>query len=118
MTTPRRKLIVERGSNPILVLVWRDAETCIPIDLAGYTAKLYIRETAQSDTLLEEWSTALGTIALNAGGETGRIEVNADTRTSNWVKGVYDLAVYPGGDEAQGRRLQEGVAVLSWGVSR
>jgi hypothetical protein len=117
MAAVRRKLVVERGANPILVLNWKDAEG-LGRDLSGYTAKLHIRAAITDATLLEDWTTANAAITLNADGVNGRITVSADTRSSTWHRGVYDLEVYPGGDESQGRRLLQGEAELSWDVSR
>lgn len=64
-----------------------------PIDLTGYTVKAQVRETPGSETVLAEWSTANGRLAIPLP-ETGAIvfEIPAvETSGYTWAEGVWDM---------------------------
>jgi hypothetical protein len=71
------------------------ADTALPVNLTGCTAKLQIRPTAESSEVLLELSTQNSGITL--GGITGQIRVyvtDEQTAAFTWIQGVYDLFIY------------------------
>lgn len=69
-------------------------ETATPVNLTGCTAKLQVRPTVDSSTVLLELSTSSG---ITLGGTSGSIRVLVtDEQTSQftWNQGVYDLFIY------------------------
>ena len=70
-------------------------EDSTPVNLTGCTAKLQVRPTADSATVLIELSTQNDGIIL--GGVSGNIKIIvSDEATSlfTWNQGVYDLFIY------------------------
>lgn len=63
-----------------------------PIDLAGYTARMQIREKLTSTTVLEELTTANGKIVLNNTNKTISLVLSATaTEAYTFKTGVYSL---------------------------
>lgn len=113
MPAAKLNLTVEQGATFVKRLVWRD-KAKRPISLSGYTAKMQIRESASSATVLFELSTANGRISMPGSGVIEMTIAVADT--FNVKNGVYDLMLYaPSGQQI---RLVEGKVVVSPGVTR
>lgn len=63
-----------------------------PLDLTGYSARMQVRSSVGSDTVLLELTTEDGGIVIDA--LTGTIELRVDAVASaaiTWTQGVYDL---------------------------
>lgn len=116
MAAETHNITIEQGATFTLSLVWRDSDNAL-IDLTGYTARMQVRKTHRSDTVLLNFTTANGAITL--GGAAGTIEVeglatltdDVDART-----GVYDLEL----EDSTGfvTRLIEGSVVIKPEVTR
>jgi hypothetical protein len=70
-----------------------------PVDLAGFSARMQIRQSLTATTFLLELTTVNGRIALDNALKTITLTVSAvDTAALTWKTGVYDLElVSPGG---------------------
>lgn len=89
----------------------------LPVDLTGYTARMQIRDTVNSTTVLEELTTENGGITITAA--TGKIELLLDateTAAIDWFEGVYDLELIAAGGEVD--RIISGTVVVSDEVTR
>jgi len=88
------KYAIERGATwRVRIQLVDDDE--IPLSLIGYTAKMQVRKTISSSTVLAELSTANGRISLTDGA-LGYIDLeitSADTTPMEWNRGVYDLEI-------------------------
>lgn len=63
-----------------------------PVDLAGYTARMQIREKLTSTTVLEELTTANGKVLIDNTAKTISLVLSAQaTEAYTWKTGVYSL---------------------------
>jgi hypothetical protein len=113
MPAAKLNLLVEQGADFSKRLVWRDKNKR-PVPLSGWVAKMQVRASASSPTVLFELSTENGRITLPG---SGVIQMDIDAAdTQNFVAGVYDLKLM--GPAGQDIRLVEGKITLSPGVTR
>ena len=105
---------IEQGTTLNKQMVWKDS-TGAPVDLSGYTARMQLRPSISSDTVLLDLTTENGGITL--GGALGTITLHfTDAQTSALTKGgVYDIEVVTGGNVT---RLIQGAISLSKEVTR
>jgi hypothetical protein len=69
-----------------------------PVDLAGYTARMQIRATKASTTILLELTTANGRITIDNTAKTITLTISAvDTAALTFLEGVYDLELISAG---------------------
>jgi hypothetical protein len=128
-------VFLEQGTTLDATFTWRQAPTPEalaadpdavgdPIDLTGYSARMQVRQSLNSPTVIHEFSTANGSIELGGSEGTVRILADADT-TAGWSWGsasaskmsaVYDLEL----EDADGktRRLLEGKFTVKREVTR
>lgn len=86
-------IICEQGATFVRTLVWQD-ENEAPINLYGYTARMQVRPTVQSATVLVSLTTANGGIALTAATGTITLSMPASmTDTLPARRAVYDLEI-------------------------
>ena len=114
MTAAVYTFAIEQGADYDKPLVWRDS-TGNPVNLTGYTARMQLRPSVSSDTVLLDLTTENGGITL--GGATGEITLHfTESNTSPLVKGgVYDLEMIIGGKV---KRLVQGSITVSREVTR
>jgi len=63
-----------------------------PVDLAGYTARMQIREKVTSETVLENLTTSNGKILINNTSKSISLILSAaSTESYTWKSGVYSL---------------------------
>lgn len=105
---------IEQGTDYDKPTVWKDS-TGNPVNLTGYTARMQLRPSVSSETILLELTTENGGITL--GGATGEITLHfTESNTSPLVKGgVYDLEMIIGGKV---KRLVQGTITVSREVTR
>lgn len=118
MGVARTNLTIEQGAAFLRIVIYRD-NNGNPVDLTGYTAKMQIRKTKDSSTVILELSTSNGLLVL--GGVSGTITMalaTGDTDPLDFVWGRYDLELYPDGDTTQAIRLLEGKINLSKQVTQ
>jgi hypothetical protein len=111
-------LTIEQGATFSLVITYKDNDT--PIDLSGYTARMQVRATAESATVLIELTTANGRIVLGpwSGGAAGTITLTiaaADTAALTAGRALYDLELISGSVVT---RLIQGVCTISRNITR
>lgn len=89
-------ILADQGATFARELVYKDS-TGTPINLTGYTAKMEVRPTIGSATLLLTLSTANGRITL--GGAAGTITLSVPAANMNFDPGsfAYDLEVTSAG---------------------
>jgi hypothetical protein len=69
-----------------------------PVDLTGYTARMQIRQSLQSDTVLLELTTENGGIVIDTGASTITLNIDAtDTAAIDWQQGVYEVEMTSSG---------------------
>ncbi len=116
MPAAKKDLYIEQGATFEFSLVWTD-ETDTPKDLTGFSARMQIRATVESNTALVSLTSPSGGMSIVAA--EGRVNVlisDEQTASLNIKKGVYDLEV-EGGD---GRvyRLLQGKVIVDPNVTR
>ena len=105
---------IEQGTDYDKPIVWKDS-TGAPVNLSGYAARMQLRPSVSSDTVLLNLTTENGGITL--GGALGTITLHfTDAQTSALTKGgVYDIEVVTAGNVT---RLIQGAISLSKEVTR
>lgn len=114
-------LVIEQGAVFNRTIYWTtEGATPVPKDLTGYTAKMQIRESADSVQVLHEMTTDQGdgiTITANQ----GKIALNIPATKSaefRFLAGVYSLELTPASGAANKIRLLEGKVTVSPEVTR
>ncbi len=109
-------LVIEQGTDFSHLVGIQNADGSI-FPLTGYTARMQIRPTVDSITVLLELTVANGRISVNAiAGQLTLAIANADTAAVTWRSGVYDLEIVSGGGVVT--RIMQGNATLSLEVTR
>jgi hypothetical protein len=88
-----------QGDTFSRVLTWTN-NAKVPYNLNGYTAKMQVRTSATSDTVVIELSTSNGYIVL--GGSAGTVTLNVPAANMSMVNAgqyVYDLELISGGGQ-------------------
>jgi hypothetical protein len=87
MGAARYLIHIEQGAT------WKPVLTLRDTDLTGYTARMQIRATLDSDTVLVELTTGAG---ITIDGAAGQITLHLDdteTAALDWCDGIYDLEI-------------------------
>ena len=105
---------IEQGTTLNKQMVWKDS-TGAPVDLSGYTARMQMRPSVSSDTVLLNLTTENGGITL--GDALGTITLHfTEADTSALPKGgVFDVELIIDGNVT---RLVQGAISLSKQVTR
>jgi len=115
MPAVKYKLKIDQGATLRKPFTWKAAGQ--PVDLTGYSARMQIRETLESDTVIHELTTENGGILI--GDEPGQftLYISAmDTADFTFESAVYDLElIAPDGDVT---RILAGDVTLSREVTR
>jgi hypothetical protein len=91
MTAAAYSFVIEQGATLNKTFVWKDS-TGTPINLSGYTAKMQVRQTVGSSTILLDLSTLNGRIIITAiSGQIQLLVSATDTAAITWQRGKYDL---------------------------
>ena len=127
MSSAKYSFVIEQGATFTLEVAWED-QTCVPINITGYSARMQIRPAVESEDIYISLSSELqpdGT-GLNLSGsngitplESGSIGVYISAYSSSlldFTQGRYDLEMVSGGGEVT--RLLEGYVQLSKNVTR
>jgi len=107
---------IEQGATLSKSFVWKDGDG-VAVNLTGYTARMQIRPSVDSATVLQSLSTTDGTIVIAA--VTGTITLTlTDTVTAaiTWRRGKYDLELVS--SDGTVTRLIYGVVTISKEVTR
>lgn len=92
-------ITITQGDTLSRVLTWT-SNAKVPNNLTGYTAKMQVRETVDSQDFLLELSTENGRITL--GGALGTITLSVSAATMAQIlpgQYVYDLEIVSGGGQ-------------------
>lgn len=113
MTPQIHNFSIYQGSTDALSLVWnRDGAA---VDLTGYTARMQLRHSANSETVVTELSSANGKIVLTAlGGITVHFSA-ADSAALAPYRYAYDLDLTTGSDT---RTILAGTVTVTREVTR
>lgn len=114
MTALRQDLKVEQGADFRFVV--DVALAGAPASIAGFTAKMQVRQYKEDVDFLAEYTTENGTVTVNA--STSQVVLNvpaAETADYDWPTGLYDLVLTGGG---KSYRLMEGRVTVSPSVTR
>lgn len=115
MASVAHDIVIDQGSVFNMALQWTD-ENGDPIDLSGYTGRMQVREEYGSATAMIDISGV--SITFDASGNINITATAAETEAAVPGRHVYDLEIYPAGDEAQAIRLIHGDAVVTPEVTR
>jgi hypothetical protein len=116
MTAANKDFLFEQGATFIRLITWLDKNKQ-PVPLAGYTAKMQVRVSESSPTVLLELTDTNGKLSINP--DTGTITIILDaltTKTFTWRSGVYDLVLTAA--DGTTRRLIEGEITVSPATTR
>ncbi len=110
------QLTIQQGATLNLSMTW-EVPAGTPVDLTTFDARMQIRETAASTTIIFELTVSNSRIVLGGiNGTIALIVAAADTATIDAGSYVYDLElISPGGDVT---RLLEGDAIVTAEVTR
>lgn len=109
-------LSIDQGATFQLLITWNDPSGT-PINLTGYTARMQIRPTQPSSTIVLELTTENGGITL--GGLAGTISLFASATATAAItadSGVYDLELASAGGIVT--RLLQGSVTFNPEVTR
>lgn len=107
---------IEQGSTLIKPIVWKDSSGN-PINLAGYSAKMQVRQSVSSEDVLLELSSANSKISMGTTNGTLTLLLSAtETAAITWRTGRYDLELTSSG--AVVTRLLQGTITISREVTR
>jgi len=118
-------MVCEQGTSFYRSIILKEPDpedstgtTYNPVALTNHTARMQVRRTVKSTSLLAELTTENGGIALEADGETGLISLSmSDVQTSALTSdGVYDLELID--DSGNVSRVLQGTFTLSLEVTR
>jgi hypothetical protein len=111
MTAAVYNFVLEQGTSLNKKLVWKDPNG-VAINLTGYTARMQVRESYDSDDVLIELTTTNGKIVITPlTGEIQLIFAPADTADAYWTSGKYDLELVSAGGQVT--RLLKGKFKIS-----
>ena len=87
--------VIEQGATYRHTLTWFQSDGITPVNLAGCSAKMQIRSTVESSSVIIELSTANGRITINEYlGKIYFLIADEDTTLLTPIKGaVYDLEI-------------------------
>lgn len=116
MITPAtRNLTIYQGATFAFSFVWKSDD--VVVNLAGYTARMQVRESFGSAAILLALTTENGGITITAG--EGKVALNcsaADTADLDFISGLYDIELISGAGIVY--RLLQGEVFLSREVTR
>jgi hypothetical protein len=117
MAATFKSIVVEQGAKFELNVQARTSSGAI-LPLIGYEARMQIRPTVESSTVLLAASTADGRITINGPGGIVMISIGADVTTAlTWTSGgVWDLEAFTSASNVI--RLAKGFAYLDLEVTR
>ena len=98
MAAVKIDLTIEKGASFRKTFLWKDSDKNI-IDLSGYTARMQIRTSVNSSTIISELTTENGGITITS--LEGKIELyisDTDTSAISYNKGAYDIELIVGGE--------------------
>lgn len=114
--TPKVNLIINQGATFRYKFIWKDAKKRL-IDVTGFTARMQIRPTIDSLTVLATLDTESSGISLGATAGTVSLYLSSATTTAyTWTSGVYDLELISSSGEIF--RLVGGTITVSPEVTR
>lgn len=120
MAAHKIKLQIDQGATFAKTVTWQvrnPPAPAAPVDLTGCVARMQVRQTVASPTVLLELTTENGRIALGDASGTISLRVEAaDTQALTWTAGFFDLEI----EFADGtvRRLLAGSVTVSPEVTR
>jgi hypothetical protein len=107
---------IEQGTTLLKPIVWKDS-TGAAVNLAGFTARMQIRQSVSADEVLLELSTINSKIAITPLTGTITMIFNAATTSAiDWKRGKYDLELTS--SDGTVTRLIEGEINVSREITR
>lgn len=117
MAAGKLKLTIDQGATFTKQLTWKTGTPAVAVDLTGYTARMQIRPTIESSTVLVSLTTENGGIALGGTAGTITLTITATaTAAFTWTEGVYDLELVSAGGVVT--RLLKGAVTVTPEVTR
>lgn len=116
MPSASHDVVLEQGATFLLNLTYNISG--IPVNLTGYTARMQVRETIESDTALVTMYTGSG---ITLGGSAGTVDIEIDATTTanfDFETAYYDLELVGPAPNYRVTRLIQGVMTLNKEVTR
>jgi hypothetical protein len=108
--------VIEQGATLVKPIIWSDSNGA-PINLTGYSAKMQLRQSVNSDDVLLELSSASNTLVITPATGTITMVFSATTTAAiTWSRAKYDLEVTS--ETGAVTRLIEGLITVSKEVTR
>ena len=117
MASARVNLIIEQGVTWSQSFTWKVGDPLVIVDLTGFTARMQIRPSRCSSTIVADIGTANGGIVIDP--LAGRFDVSMSSDVTGAIDGglyVYDLEATSGGGEVS--RVLGGAVSFSEEVTR
>lgn len=108
------EICIDQGTDVTIPFELYDAEDK-PLDLSGYKARMQVRQSAGSLTVIDELTTENGRLFISGGTITAKWP-NDKTTALKAGRYVYDIEIVSAGDEVS--RILEGDYVLRREVTR
>jgi hypothetical protein len=116
MTAATTDFLIEQGATFRREILYKDSAGAV-INLTGYTARMQVRRSKSSSTVLLDMTTANLRLVITPA--EGKIVIDLPatlTATFTWPRGVYDLEIESSGGVVT--RLLEGEVSISREVTR
>jgi hypothetical protein len=89
----------------------------LPVDLTGWSARMQIRPTLDSDEVLGDYTTENGMLIVGDGTVAIRIP-SSETEDYEWESGVYDLEIVTPAPDSDAIRILQGWVACTPQVTR
>lgn len=107
---------INQGASVLKPFVWKD-KNGVPVDLTGYLVRMQVRQSASSDEILFEATTANGRFVLGPDPGMFTLTLTAEqTSLIEWRRGKYDIELVSSSGFVT--RLLYGVIEVSREVTR
>lgn len=116
MTAALLNLELDKGSTWKHTFKLNQGKSSVPMDLTGYTAKMQIRKSATSPTVLFELSTLNGRLIIEHPGVLKILVTDEDTGDMTFNSAVYDLEITSADGETT--RIVQGTITATQQVTR
>ena len=109
--------IIKQGSVWKRTFIYKNKTTGVAVDITGYTAKMQIRPSAGSSTLIHEATSSSGIVITGTEGKLV-VTIGADaTDAMSFIAAEYDLEVVPPSGSDSTKKLVSGKVKLQKAVT-
>lgn len=117
MAAANYDITIEQGATFPLSIIWKD-DSGTPINLDGYTARMQVRKSSQSDEVILNLTSNESDLSITLGGEDGTIDILIPAEVTAGLevrRAVYDLELV---NDPEITRLIQGSVTISPEVTK